>query len=64
MVKKVGVATNYNRNNTAAGWRYGFVAVVNGVAQYAPMYQDKEGVVSYIILEGTDKLFFVVMGAP
>ena len=62
--EKVGVVTNYNRNNVAAGWRYGLVAVVNGVAQYTPMNKDKESTVSYTILEGTNKLFFVVMGAP
>ena len=62
--KKVGIAANYNINSITAGWRYGFVAIVNGVAQYAPMNQDKESVVSYTILGGTSKLFFVVMGAP
>ena len=62
--KKVGIATNYNTSSVVTGWRYGFVAVVNGVAQYAPMNKDKESIVSYTIPTGTSKLYFVVMGAP
>lgn len=62
----VGTATAYNNNggNTVAGWRYGFVAVVNGTPQYAPMNQEKSGVVSYTIPTNTEKLYLVVMGAP
>lgn len=63
--KTVGSATTYNNSaNTSTGWRYGFVAVVNGTPQYAPMQKDKTGTVSYTIPAGTSKLYFVVMGAP
>lgn len=62
----VGTASTYNNNggNTAGGWRYGFVAVVNGTAQYAPMHQEQTGNVSYTIPAGTQKLYFIVLGAP
>ena len=38
-----GTATAYNNNggNTAAGWRYGFVAIVDGAPQYASMNKGK-----------------------
>ena len=41
-----GTATAYNNNggNTAAGWRYGFVAIVNGAPQYASMNKENAGV--------------------
>lgn len=61
----VGNATNYNATaNTASGWRYGFVAIVNGNPMYAPMQQASTGSVSYTIPANTEKLYFVVMGAP
>lgn len=62
----VGTTTAYNNNggNTIAGWRYGFVSVVNGVPQYAPMNKDNSGGVSYTVPIGTEKLYLVVMGAP
>lgn len=61
-----GTATAYNNNggNTAAGWRYGFVAIMNGAPQYASMNKENAGVVSYTIPIGTEKLCLVVMGAP
>jgi hypothetical protein len=56
---------NYNANgNTSAGWRYGFVSVANGVAQYSAMYKDSPATVSYTIPDGTTNLYLVVMGAP
>lgn len=63
--EKGRTTSTYNKSdNTASGWRYGFVAVVNGTPQYAPMQQDKSGEVTYTIPEGTSQLYFVVMGAP
>lgn len=61
-----GKVTTYNNNggNTAAGWRYGFVALINGVSRYAPMNKDNSGAVSYTIPTGTEKLYLVVMGTP
>lgn len=61
---EVGTTRVYNDISVEAGWRYGFVAVVNGKAQYAPMERDKEGIISYTVPTNTEKLFFVVMGAP
>jgi hypothetical protein len=56
---------NYNANsNTDAGWRYGFVSVVNGTAQYSPMYKENPATVSYTVPPGTTDLYMVVMGAP
>lgn len=63
--RTVGTTSIYNKtDNSLSGWRYGFVAIVNGTPQYASMQQDKRGEVTYTIPEGTDKLYFVVMGAP
>ncbi|WP_455672590.1 DUF6055 domain-containing protein [Phocaeicola sp.] len=62
----VGNVTAYNLNNgnTASGWRYGFVAIVNGNPQYAPMNKESKGEISYTVPAGTEKLYLVVMGAP
>lgn len=62
----VGTATAYNNNasNAAGGWRYGFVAIVNGSPQYAPMHAEDAATVSYTIPAGTENLYLVVMGAP
>ncbi|MFV0589166.1 DUF6055 domain-containing protein [Bacteroides reticulotermitis] len=63
--KTVGSTDTYNKtSNTSAGWRYGFVAVVNGKAQYAPMHKADTETVSYTIPTGTSHLYFVVLGAP
>lgn len=64
--KAIGTVTSYNGNNgnTTNGWRYGFVAVVNGTPQYAPINKDNTGVITYTVSAGTGKLYLVVMGAP
>lgn len=63
--KIVASVSEYNSNsNTNAGWRYGFVAVVNGKAQYSPMYKNSSAVLSYDVPNGTTNLYMVVMGAP
>ena len=52
-------------DHSAAGWRYGFVAVdKDGIAHYSEMGAEKEGTISYTA--GTDEkyLWLVVMGAP
>ncbi len=67
---KVGKATNYNDNtiygapNTASGYRYGYVAIVNGVPQYSEMSKGANGSASYTVPQGTRELYFVIMGAP
>lgn len=67
---KVGKATNYNDNaiygapNTESGYRYGYVAIVNGVPQYSEMSKGANGVASYTVPQGTHELYFVIMGAP
>jgi len=61
----VSTTRNYNKNTaTTAGWRYGFVAIVNGTPQYAPMNKGQSGTVSYTVPANTSHLYFVVMGAP
>ena len=62
--KEVGSKSTYNTHSVSPGWRYGFVAVVNGTAQYAPMNKNASGEVSYTVPEGATNTFFVVMGAP
>ena len=64
--KAVGKVQTYNdnRGNVAANWRYGFVAVVKGISYYAPMKQGETQRVSYTVPEGTERLYWVVMGAP
>lgn len=63
--KIVASVRNYNSNsNTDAGWRYGFVAVVNGKAQYSPMYKNSSAILSYDVPHEATNLYMVVMGAP
>ena len=48
-----------------AGWRYGFVAMDRaGKTHYSPMGKEKEGTLDYTLPADTQKLWFVVMGAP
>lgn len=52
-------------NTDKAGWRYGFVCIgADGKSTYGQMYDTPEGKVSYDVPEGTQYLWFVVMGAP
>lgn len=55
---------NMNSGNSDAGWRYGFVAVVNGVPRYALMNTENKCKVSYDVPQDTEKLYLVIMGAP
>ncbi|GGH26609.1 DUF4859 domain-containing protein [Sphingobacterium alkalisoli] len=48
-----------------AGWRYGLVALLNsGERVYSPMYDNREGTISFAIPDQCQKLFFIVSGAP
>lgn len=47
------------------GWRYGFCAYLqDGSRVYGQPYSDKEGVAEFTVPAGTQKLWFVVTGAP
>lgn len=55
----------YNAVDAAPGWRYGFVAyLTDGTRVYGDSCAAQEGVVSFDIPEGTQYLYFVVLGAP
>ncbi len=52
-------------NVSKAGWRYGFVALLNdGSRQYGEMYSDKQGRAEMQLPEDTKQAWFVVTGAP
>lgn len=55
----------YNAVDAAPGWRYGFVAyLTDGTRAYSDSSAAQEGAVSFDIPEGTQYLYFVVLGAP
>ncbi len=48
-----------------AGWRYGFVALLNdGSRVYGDMNSDKEGETEFAVPANASKVWFVVLGAP
>ena len=48
-----------------AGWRYGFCALkTDGTRVYGDICSEKEGAAEFTVPEGTDKVWFVVSGAP
>jgi hypothetical protein len=52
-------------NASAAGWRYGYVALLgNGTRVYSDMYSASSGTASFTAPEGCTDLWFVVSGAP
>lgn len=63
---KYNVVTTYNNIGKAdyRGWRYGFVSIANDQTFTSEMFADAEGVANYTIPAGTEKLYFVVIGAP
>lgn len=63
---KYTVVTTYNAAGRAAnrGWRYGFVAVKDDQTLTSDLFRDAEGTATYTVPEGTDRLYFVVVGAP
>ncbi|MDH6312102.1 hypothetical protein M2137_000865 [Parabacteroides sp. PFB2-10] len=60
----VGTTRYYNNHHVKAGWRYGFVAIVNGKARYEPMHKESESQITYTIPANTTRLYLVVQGAP
>ncbi len=59
-------AAGYNAINVAsAGWRYGYVALLNdGTRVYSDMYSAKTGTAGFTCPGNCSKLWFVVSGAP
>ncbi|MBN2275536.1 MAG: DUF4859 domain-containing protein [Bacteroidales bacterium] len=59
-------APGYNAINvTSAGWRYGYVALLdNGTRIYSDMYSANSGTATFICPENCSNLWFVVSGAP
>lgn len=52
-------------NAGRAGWRYGYVALLNnGTRIYSDMYQGTTGTATFTVPENCSKLWFVVTGAP
>ncbi len=50
---------------TNAGWRYGFVALLNdGTSDYSEVFRESEGTGSYTVPAGAKQLYLVVTGAP
>lgn len=58
--------TKYNSGSlTRAGWRYGYVALLNnGQRMYSEMNKKGKMDVEFTIPDGCEKLWFVVLGAP
>lgn len=61
-----GNVGKYNAGTASnVGWRYGFVALkTDGTRVYGEMNQKATNVVNFNIPANTDKLYFVVLGAP
>jgi len=57
---------NYNNSSlTRAGWRYGYVALLNnGQRVYSEMNRKTAADIEFTIPSGCEKLWFVVLGAP
>ena len=64
--KAKSTATHYNTQaNHNENFRYGFVAVdKSGKSHYGEMHQGKSGTASFTTPAGTERLYFVVLGAP
>lgn len=67
-VKFEGIANaeGFNQvDETIAGWRYGFVALLeSGERVYGEMHRDEKATVQFDLPKSTDQLWFVVTGAP
>lgn len=64
-----GIANASGFNQVAdaarAGWRYGYVALLeNGNRVYGDMHSQAEATAKFTVPQGTEKLWFVVTGAP
>ncbi len=65
--ERIDVEFQGNSSEADAGWRYGFVALLdNGNCQYSPIYNKERARVSYTAPRDHDvkELYLVVMGAP
>ena len=63
IVNTVGYNTVQNANR--AGWRYGFVALLqSGERVYSPMYEAIKASKTFVVPAQCEKLFFIVTGAP
>lgn len=63
---KATTVSKYNNGQLArAGWRYGYVALLkNGERIYGDMHSKTGDDVTFTVPENTDRLWFVVVGAP
>ena len=61
-----GTVATYNVGNAAdAGWHYGFVALKkDGTRVYSDRNTEPTGVASFTLPANTEKLYFIVLGAP
>ncbi|WP_431294423.1 DUF4859 domain-containing protein [Pedobacter sp. P26] len=59
-------APGYNPvDATVAGWRYGFVALLNdGSRVYSAKNSNKTGIATFVVPDNCSRLWFVVTGAP
>ncbi|MBF6627266.1 MAG: DUF4859 domain-containing protein, partial [Proteiniphilum sp.] len=57
---------NYNTSDaSAAGWRYGLVALITGGERiYGEMQNDRNGTASFVVPANCERVWFVVSGAP
>jgi hypothetical protein len=57
---------SYNTSDaSAAGWRYGFVALITGGERiYGEMQNDRNGTASFVVPANCERVWFVVSGAP
>ncbi len=64
--EKTSTTTHYNNSSaTEAGWRYGYVALLeNGQRIYGEMNRNSSANVQFTVPAGCSRLWFVVMGAP
>lgn len=64
--EKTTTVTKYNKGSlTRAGWRYGYVALLNnGQRVYGDMNRKTQANVAFMVPTGCEKLWFVVLGAP
>lgn len=58
--------SSYNPSDDSnAGWRYGYVALLTGGERiYGEMQHDRQGTASFIVPERCERIWFVVSGAP
>lgn len=61
-----GSVKNYNAGSPGSGgWRYGFVALKkDGTRVYGDMNRNEKETIGFTVPANTEKLFFVVLGAP